>query len=149
MRRLALASAMLGVLVLTSADAPIAAGAVVTPTSLTTTLEVKGGGGKRSERIRVEEGEGVDDKAELSGENALIAGGTVHYKVYSDRRCTKLVREEGREVSRGAVAPSEFLKLSAGTYFWQASYSGDENNQASTSKCGSEVEKVIGRHHKR
>ena len=31
-----------------------------------------------------------------------------------------------------------------GTYYWQASYSGDPTNDASTSTCGSEVETVTG-----
>jgi hypothetical protein len=32
--------------------------------------------------------------------------------------------------------------LAPGTYYWQASYSGDASNQPSSSKCGSEVETV-------
>ena len=34
------------------------------------------------------------------------------------------------------------MHLAAGTYYWQASYSGDSTNAASTSTCGSEVETV-------
>jgi hypothetical protein len=143
MRRSALASVALAVLVLATADAPIAEGAPAKPTTLATELE---GGAKHGERITVTEGEGVDDRAYVlwkPGELASNAVGTVHFKVYSDGECTHLVQEvEGREVSRGTTAPTESLTLSAGTYYWQASYTGDENNQPSTSKCGSEVETV-------
>jgi len=46
---------------------------------------------------------------------------------------------------KGAKAPaSSEVKLPAGTYYWQAVYSGDKSNPAATSVCKEDVEKVKG-----
>lgn len=112
-------------------------------TTLTTSLS---GEGKKGEKITVNEGEAVSDRATLSGENAAKATGTVSYKVFSDNECTKLVKEAGTvTVTAGSVPESEAQTLSRGTYYWQASYSGDELNEKSTSTCGSEVETVTAK----
>jgi hypothetical protein len=107
-------------------------------TSLKTSLS---GGGKEGEEITVSEGSGVKDTATLSGENASKAGGTVKYAVYSDKECKTLVTKAGEvTVKEGKVPASEEEKLEAGTvYYWQAVYSGDANNSASTSTCGKEI----------
>src|SRR5439155_16237922 len=44
--------------------------------------------------------------------------------------------------SEGKVPPSNPETLPAGTYYWQATYSGDKTNKGSSSKCGAEVETV-------
>jgi hypothetical protein len=106
-------------------------------TTLTTSLS---GEGKSGETLTVKEGQAVTDSATLSGENAATAGGTVTYKAYSDKECKTLAKEAGTaKVTAGAVGASESETLSPGTYYWQASYSGDETNQASVSTCGAEV----------
>ncbi len=108
-----------------------------TATSLTTTLT---GESEESEEIEVLENAGIKDHATLSGTNASKAGGTVKYKVYSDKECKTLVAEAGEvTVTSGSVPASSEEKLKAGTYYWQASYSGDSKNKASTSACGSEI----------
>ena len=116
--------------------------AVVTkkPTTLTTTLS---GEGNTGQTITVKEGAAVTDSSTLSGENTATASGTVTYKLYSDSRCTKLVKEAGAVTVVGGVVPeSSAQTLAAGTYYWQASYDGDETNEKSSSTCGSEVETV-------
>ncbi len=45
-------------------------------------------------------------------------------------------------MTRGRVPASKAETLPSGTYYWQASYSGDSSNGASKSTCGSEVETV-------
>jgi outer membrane protein assembly factor BamB len=101
------------------------------------------GGGQSGGTITVKEGSAVTDQATLSGENASKATGTVTYKVYSDNACTKEVAAAGEvTVTAGAVPPSNAETLAPGTYYWQASYSGDASNEASKSVCGSEVETV-------
>ena len=111
--------------------------AVKTTTSLTTSLS---GEGAEEEEIAVLSGAGAIDHATLSGANAATAGGTVTYKVYSDDKCTELVTEAGKvTVTSGSVPASTEEKLAAGTYYWQASYSGDSLNKSSTSTCGDEV----------
>ena len=69
------------------------------------------------------------------------ATGTVKYAVYSDKECKTLVTKAGEvTVTSGSVPASSEEKLKAGTYYWQAAYSGDEHNPAATSICGTEVE---------
>src|SRR6202030_4581210 len=83
------------------------------------------------------------DSAILSGTNATTATGTVAYRVYSDNACSKEVASAGAVSVSGELVPaSEAKTLSPGTYYWQASYSGDFGNGESTSTCGSEVETV-------
>jgi hypothetical protein len=107
------------------------------PTSLKTML---GGEGKEGATISVSEGAAVDDSVQLEGTNAAKATGTVTYSVYADPECTKFVASAGTVPVSGGVAPvSAGESLAAGTYYWQASYSGDAANLPSKSTCGSEV----------
>jgi hypothetical protein len=84
-------------------------------------------------------GDSVHDSATLSGATA-DAGGTVTYTVYSDDACSQDARDAGTvTVTNGAVPDSNALTFNtAGTFFWQAAYSGDANNNPATSACTSE-----------
>ena len=75
------------------------------------------------------------------GNATANAGGTVTYTVYSDASCSQNPRDAGtKSVSNGIVPDSNDLVFNtAGTFYWQASYSGDADNLASTSPCTSEV----------
>jgi hypothetical protein len=109
------------------------------PASSTTTT-VLSGEGKSEQPLTVKEGASVTDQATIAGTNAATATGTVEYNVYSDNACTKSVASAGKvTVSAGKAPASTSETLAPGTYFWQASYSGDENNAASKSACGSET----------
>jgi hypothetical protein len=109
-------------------------------TGLSTTLS---DGSSSGGAITVPAETAVTDNASLSGANATVASGTVTYAVYSDAGCTNRVAAAGEGgVSGGAVPASEAKTLSPGTYYWQASYSGDSHNGASQSPCGSEMETV-------
>jgi hypothetical protein len=123
----------------TSACAP-AALVVQTPTSLATSLSsVKRSGAK----IEVPEDTAVSDVATLSGASAAKAEGYVEYNVYSDSECTQLTALAGNvKVAQGIASDSSEVTLPVGTYYWQASYAGDEANHSSTSTCGSEIETV-------
>ena len=85
-------------------------------------------------------GEAVHDSATLTGATAN-AGGTVTYTVYSDDQCTNSVASGGtKTVTNGVVPDSDPVSFdAAGTYYWQASYSGDANNDPATSACQSEI----------
>ncbi len=108
----------------------------VTP-ELTTMLSAEGQSG---EQLEILEGAGVKDTATLHGENASIATGTVKYDVYSDSECKTLVKEAGEVTVSGTSVPASSEEtLSPGTYYWQASYSGDAHNPAAKSECGIEV----------
>lgn len=117
-------------------------GSVGTPT-LTTTLT---GGGSSGQAIAVSEGTAVTDSATVSGEPIFREEDRVTYAVYADSACTKLVRVAGgASVGTGGVASSsEAVTLSAGTYYWQASYLDPDatGKEPSTSPCGSEIETV-------
>ena len=92
-------------------------------------------------------GDSVNDTATLSGFTAN-AGGTVTYTVYSDNACSTKFADAGTvTVTNGAVPNSSAITFNdAGTYYWQAVYSGDANNTAVTSACTDEV-LVIGYSH--
>jgi hypothetical protein len=112
------------------------------PTQLTTSLSGEGAAGAS---ITVSEGAAVKDFATLSGENAASATGTIEYRVYADAECKHLVATAGSEtLNGGARVGSEAKTLKpAGTYYWQAAYSGDAANADSKSVCGSEIETVL------
>jgi len=85
-------------------------------------------------------GEPVHDSSTLSGATAN-AGGTVTYTVYSDDQCTTSVASGGtKTVTNGIVPDSDSVSFdAAGTFYWQAAYSGDANNDPATSACQSEI----------
>jgi uncharacterized repeat protein (TIGR01451 family) len=81
----------------------------------------------------------VHDTAALSGATAG-AGGTVAYSVYSNNSCTTKFADGGTvNVTNGTVPNSNNVTFPhAGTFYWQASYSGDANNTSALSPCTSE-----------
>jgi hypothetical protein len=85
-------------------------------------------------------GEPVHDSATLSGSTA-DAGGTVTYTVYSDSACMQVFASAGTKTVTNAVVPdSDPVSFPiAGTFYWQAVYSGDANNNGATSVCTSEI----------
>jgi hypothetical protein len=85
-------------------------------------------------------GDPVHDSAALSGATA-DAGGSVTYTVYGDATCTTAVADAGTvSISNGTVPDSNDVTFAAaGTYYWQAAYSGDGNNDAATSECTTEI----------
>ncbi len=113
----------------------------VAATALSSSLS---GGGQSGPTISVPAGTAVTDSATLTGTSASAATGTVTYNVYSDSACSKLVTSTGGGSVIGGVLPSSSAEALSrpGTYYWQASYSGDGVNQPSSSPCGSEVETV-------
>ncbi len=110
-------------------------------TSLTTALTA---GSQSGPTISVPAGTSVNDTATLSGANASSAGGSVTYTVFSDDACSNSVANAGTvTVADGTVPNSNTVTLSAsGTYYWQASYTGDTYDSPSVSACGTEVETV-------
>jgi hypothetical protein len=113
------------------------------PTTVSTSLS---GDGQAGAAITVPAGTAVTDTATLSGTDAVRANGQVTYTVYSDPACTEPVTGTTETITpAGTVPSSTAVTLTiAGTYYWQVSYSGDQNNLAYTTPCGSsgEVEKV-------
>ncbi len=117
-------------------------GAAATVTCPTTSLS---GGGQSGSSISVVSGTAVTDQATLSGNNAASATGTVTYSVYSDPACTVAVSSGKAEsiTTPGVLPTSTPVTLdTSGTYYWQAKYSGDDQNGTSANSCGSEVETI-------
>jgi hypothetical protein len=112
------------------------------PTTVSTTLS---GGGQTGASISVVQGTAVTDTASLSGAGASVASGSVAYTVYSNSTCTSVAVQAGSGSVSGAsaAASSAISVLAPGKYYWGASYSGDINNQAASSTCGSEVLTVL------
>jgi len=112
-------------------------------TQLTTSLS---GADQSGPSISVLTNTAVTDTAALTGTNAATATGTVTYNIYSDSNCATLVNAGAPETitTPGTLPPSNAVSLpTAGTYYWQATYSGDSHNASSTTACGTEVECVI------
>jgi uncharacterized repeat protein (TIGR01451 family) len=84
-------------------------------------------------------GDTVHDSATLSGATGN-AGGKVTYSVYSDNACKSKFADGGTvSVTNGSVPNSGNVTFPhAGTFYWQASYSGDAGNTAALSPCTSE-----------
>ena len=90
-------------------------------------------------------GTNVSDTATFGGGTGAGAGGSVTYSVYSDSACTVLVGSADTEpiTTPGVLPPSATVTINTpGTYFVQASYSGDLNNAPSQTACGSETETI-------
>ena len=85
----------------------------------------------------VQAGSFVYGISNLTGESAT-ASGTLQYNVYSNNTCTTLALTAGQKtVTNGATPNSDSWQfITPGTYYWQVAYSGDLNNAAATSSCG-------------
>jgi len=85
-------------------------------------------------------GTAVHDTATLTGASAT-AGGTVTYTVYSNNTCTQNPVDAGTKTVTNAIVPdSDAITFNnAGTFYWQAVYSGDADNNGASSVCTSEV----------
>jgi hypothetical protein len=96
--------------------------------------------------LSVQVGSSVYDTATLTGASSN-AGGTVTYTVYSDSACSQNARDAGtKTVTNGSVPQSDSLPFNtAGTFYWQAAYSGDVNNNPATSACEDEVLSITKR----
>jgi hypothetical protein len=114
---------------------------LISGTQISTSLS---GGGQSGTSISVSNGTAVTDSAKLSGVNASSAGGTVSYTVFSDSACATQIASGGtKTVTNGTVPNSDPVTINTdGTYYWLASYSGDNLNNASSSGCGGETEVV-------
>ncbi len=111
------------------------------PTTLTTTQT---SGTTTGTSITVPAGTvGETDRATIAGTNAAGATGTVTYALFSSSACSAASRvfSGAAAVTGGAAgsSPAVTTALSVGIYYWQAAYSGDAHNLASTSACGSEA----------
>src|SRR5207248_2970180 len=81
------------------------------------------------------------DKTSFTGLVNSKGTGTVTYTAYSDSSCSADARGAGAQtVAVAGLFPytTLFRSNNAGTFYWQAAFSGDANNEAATSLCSSE-----------
>ena len=93
-------------------------------------------------------GTSVHDSATITGATST-AGGTISYGLYSDSTCSTLVQDLTPTIHTvvNGVAPdsNSYQFNSAGTFYFQATYSGDANNTGPvSSSCMSETMVVNG-----
>ena len=88
----------------------------------------------------IKAGESVHDSATLAGATS-DASGTVTFVYFSAASCQGDSHIVGTvSVTNGTVPDSATVRFDAArTYYWQALYSGDSNNEAAASDCNSEV----------
>jgi hypothetical protein len=96
-------------------------------------------------------GQSAHDSATITHTSSFIPTGTVTYSVYSDNTCSTLATvgagnmidaQPGSKTvnADGTVPDSATVTFQlTGTYYWQASYSGDGNYATKKSACTSEV----------
>ena len=92
-------------------------------------------------------GTSVHDSATINGATST-AGGTISYGLYSDSTCSTLVQDLTPTTNTvvNGVAPdsNSYTFNSAGTFYFQATYSGDANNTGPVSSpCTSETLVVV------
>ena len=96
-----------------------------------------GGSGQLNAAI----GDSVFDTASLTGAaNGAAGGATITYAFYTDAACSQHAVSEtptpNTFTSPGPIPQSNaFTFQNAGTFYWQAVYSGDNNNVGATSPC--------------
>jgi hypothetical protein len=85
-------------------------------------------------------GTSVSDSATLSS-STPTAGGTVTYTVYTNSACSAGAQTAGTKVVTNGIVPNSdpIMFNTAGTFDWQAVYSGDANNNPATSTCQTET----------
>ena len=89
-------------------------------------------------------GSSVHDSATLTNATAN-ATGTVAYTVFSNTGCTLGAQNAGvKTVTNASIPNSDTIQFNTpGLFYWQAVYSGDQNNAVATSSCQSEVLAVL------
>ena len=78
-------------------------------------------------------GSSASDTATLAG--AVNPTGSITFNAYSDAACTASVFRSINALSGNGATSGSFTPASTGTYYWEASYSGDANNNAASTHC--------------
>jgi hypothetical protein len=99
------------------------------------------GGGQAGTKITVPTGTAVTDNATVTAPAGQAVSGRLSYEVYTDSSCSPFTQLKGAGggLTTGSGPASAALTLAAGTYYFQASYSGNGVLAPAVSPCGSEV----------
>jgi hypothetical protein len=106
-----------------------------------TVATVLSGGGHVGAKITVPTGTAVTDTATVIPPAGQPVSGRLSYEVYTTPSCTPgtQIRGAGGGLTSGSGPASNPLTLAAGTYYFQAAYSGNGTLGPAVSPCGSEV----------
>ncbi|WP_030205106.1 Ig-like domain-containing protein [Streptomyces sp. NRRL S-87] len=83
-------------------------------------------------------GSPIHDTATLGGATSN-AGGTISFHLFSNATCTAEINTGLPPVAvngNGTYTSGEYTPTTVGSYYWTAVYSGDANNQGSSTACG-------------
>lgn len=99
------------------------------------------GGGQAGAKITVPTGTAVTDNATITPPSGQPVSGRLSYEVYTDSSCSPFTQLKGAGggLTTGSGPASAALTLPSGTYYFQASYSGNGTLAPAVSPCGSEV----------
>ncbi len=87
-------------------------------------------------------GEDITDTATLSG--GVDPTGTITFTAYSDDECTAEVFSDVVAVDgNDSYESGAYTTTAAGTIFWIAAYSGDDDNDAVSGECGDDGESSV------
>jgi hypothetical protein len=99
------------------------------------------GGGQAGTKITVPTNTAVTDNATVTPPSGQPVTGRLSYEVYTDPTCLPFTQLKGAGggLTTGSGPASTPLTLPSGTYYFQASYSGNGTLAPAVSPCGSEV----------
>src|SRR5438067_11582990 len=86
-----------------------------------------------------------DAGAEMNG-SGDDACGNLTFTLYKDASCTQTEGVSGSGAIAGGTSASYSTThtfAAPGTYYWQASYAGDANNNGFTTGCGDANEQIV------
>ncbi|HEV3071159.1 MAG TPA: hypothetical protein VGY76_07035 [Solirubrobacteraceae bacterium] len=105
-----------------------------------TITTVLSGGGVAGAQITVPPNTPVTDNATVTAPGGQPVTGRISYAVYSDSHCVSgQIKGAGGGMTTGSGPASNPLSLPTGTYYFQASYSGNGILGPAVSACGSEI----------
>jgi hypothetical protein len=110
-----------------------------------TVATVLSGGGQAGTQITVPTGTAVTDNATITAPGGQPVSGRLSYEVYSTSNCSPFsqIKGAGGGLTTGSGPASAALTLPAGTYYFQAAYSGNGTLGPAVSPCGNEVLTVV------
>src|SRR5262245_61521902 len=82
-------------------------------------------------------GEKIKDTATIRSEERRTGEGKITFKLFSDEKCETEVTSSVVEKikANGKYDSGEFQTKATGTYYWTASFSGDNNTEAASTSC--------------
>jgi hypothetical protein len=111
-----------------------------------TIATVLSGEGQRGTHITVSEGAAITDTAVITAPGGQPVTGRVTYAAYPSASCSgSAITGLGGGTTTGTGPATNPVTLEAGTYYFQAFYSGSPSLRSASTRCGDEVLTVVSR----